>query len=251
MFDATLMVGFDLGGARSEAVPNHAEDNGAMVARPLIAAILYALAAVAPAPATAHPHVWITYETTVNYEKGAISAISHVWTFDDMYTAMAVQGLDKDGDGAYSREELAELVKVNMDGLKEFSYFTYAKLASADLALSEPKDAWLEYVNGVLRLHFQLPLSQPVLAEAEGFNYSIFDPSFFIAFEPEKTEAVKLSSAPDGCSAALVDPNADQAAQDAKRLGEAMAQNLGGDLAAGLGSGYGSTKTVSVTCKKS
>ncbi|MGQ0457118.1 MAG: DUF1007 family protein [Hyphomicrobium sp.] len=203
-----------------------------------------------PGPAQAHPHVWVTYETTVNYDKGAVSGVSHVWTFDDMYTAMAVQGLDKNGDGAYSREELAELAKVNMEGLKDFGYFTFAKLASADLKFSPPEDAWLEYVNGILRLHFRLPLAQPVLAEADGFNYSIYDPSFFIAFEPEQTDAVKVSSAPSGCSASLVEPTAEKSAEDAKRLGDAMAQNLGGDLATGLG-GMGAAKTVSVTCKKS
>ncbi|MFN0218502.1 MAG: DUF1007 family protein [Hyphomicrobium sp.] len=216
----------------------------------LISALVGGLWIAATAtPVLAHPHVWVTYETTVNYDKGAVTGVSHVWTFDDMYTAMAIQGLDKNGDGAYSREELAELAQTNMDGLKDFSYFTFAKLANADLKFSGPEDAWLEYVNGILRLHFRLPLAQPVLAEAEGFNYSIYDPSFFIAFEPEKTDAVKVSSAPQGCTAALVDPSADQSAEQTKRLGDAMAQNLGGDLAAGMGS-YGTAMTVRVSCKK-
>lgn len=208
------------------------------------------LALAATAPAGAHPHVWVTYETTVNYDQGSVSGVTHVWSFDDMYTAMAVQGLDKNGDGAYDRAELSELAKVNMDGLKDFGYFTFAKLSSADLKFSPPEDSWLEYKDGILKLHFKLPLEKPVLAEAEGLNVSIYDPSFFIAFEPEKTDAVKVSSAPEGCSAALVDPPQDDAAEQAKRLGDAMAQNLGGDIAAGMGS-YGSAKTITVTCKKS
>jgi ABC-type uncharacterized transport system substrate-binding protein len=211
------------------------------------AASMLAMSATA---AISHPHVWVTYETTVNYDQGAVSGVTHIWSFDDMYTAMAVQGLDKNGDGAYDREELSELAKVNMDGLKEFGFFTFAKLSSADLKFNEPEESWLEYKDGILKLHFKLPLEKPVLAEAEGLNVSIYDPSFFISFEPEKTDAVKVSSAPDGCSAALVEPAADEAAEQAKRLGDAMAQNLGGDIAAGMGS-YGAAKTIAVTCKKS
>ncbi len=193
----------------------------------------------------AHPHVWVTYETTVSYDKGVVTGLEHVWTFDDMYTAMAVQGLDKNGDGTYDRGELAELAKVNMEGLKDFDYFTFAKLGTAELKFSGPVDPWLEHTNGILRLHFRLPLAAPVLADAEGLNFSIYDPSFFIAFEPEKTDAIKLASAPAGCSASIGDPEADKAAAEAQKLGDALAQQLGGQ-----GMGFGMAKTVSVSCKK-
>lgn len=205
-----------------------------------------ALVGVTASAANAHPHVWVTYETTIVYDKGAVTGVEHVWTFDDMYTAMAVQGLDKNNDGKYDREELAELAKVNMDGLKEFDYFTFAKLGTADIKFSGPSEPWLEHVNGILRLHFKLPLAAPVLAEAEGLNLSIYDPSFFIAFEPEKTDALKLAGAPDGCSAVFADPQADKNAEDAKKLGEAFFQQLGGQ-----NYGQGQSKSVAITCKKS
>ena len=197
-------------------------------------------------PASAHPHVWVTYESTVTYDKDTVTGIEHIWTFDDMYTAMAVQGLDKNGDGTYDRAELAELAKVNMDGLKDFDYFTFAKLGTQDIKFSGPADPWLEHTNGVLRLHFRMPLATPVLAEAEGLNFSVYDPSFFIAFEPEKTDAIKLASAPAGCSASIGLPADDKAAADAQKLGDAMAQQLGGQ-----GMGFGMAKTVTVSCKKS
>ncbi|HYD15318.1 MAG TPA: DUF1007 family protein, partial [Hyphomicrobium sp.] len=53
--------------------------------------------ALSTAPAAAHPHVWVTVETTVLYDGGKITGLQHKWTFDDMYTAMAIQGLDANG----------------------------------------------------------------------------------------------------------------------------------------------------------
>lgn len=214
--------------------------------RALAAASIAGLLMVSAGAARAHPHVWVTYEATIVYDKGAVTGVEHIWSFDDMYTAMAIQGLDKNNDGVYSREELDELAKVNMEGLKDFSYFTFAKLNGTELKFAGPADPWLEHTNGILRLHFRMPLEQPVLAEAEGLNFSIYDPSYFIAFEPEKTDALKLASAPEGCTAQFVDPATEKNSEDAKKLGEAFFQELGGE-----NYGMGQAKSVSVTCKKS
>ncbi len=214
-----------------------------------VVALVLGVVALAPA-ARAHPHVWITYETTVVYENGAVIGFDHVWTFDDMYTAMAIQGLDKNGDGVYTREELAELAQVNMQGLKDFDYFTFAKIGNADQKMAQPKDAWLEHKNDILRLHFRLPLEKPVPADAKDFTFAVYDPSFFIAFEPEKTDPIKLAAgAPEGCKAFIVQPKTDAASDDLKAqlLDDSFAQQLG--QTTNIGAGF--TPTVSVTCGKS
>lgn len=216
--------------------------------RPALIALALVLAAAAAPAASAHPHVWVSVETTVLYDKGTVIGLAHRWTFDEMYTAMAIQGLDTNNDGIYDRQELAELAQVNIDGLKEFDYFTYPKLGGSPVPLAEPRDYWLEYKDGVLSLHLVTPLAQPVLAEAEGLSFTVTDPSFFIAFDLAKTDPVKISQgAPAGCSATITAPQEDQ--ELARRLGEAMQQQLGGGDALGLGVGV--TKSIVVSCPKS
>jgi ABC-type uncharacterized transport system substrate-binding protein len=150
----------------------------------------------------AHPHVFITVQTTVLYDKGAFVGVSHKWTFDEYYTTMAIEGLDTNKDGVYDREELAELAKVNIEGLKDFAYFTFPALAGKELALGEARDYWLEHKGGLLSLYFTLAFAQPVLAEAKGLTISVYDPTYFIAFDLAKTDPVKLSKdAPKGCVA--------------------------------------------------
>jgi ABC-type uncharacterized transport system substrate-binding protein len=209
------------------------------------AAVVVLVTLTTAAPAFAHPHMWVTYEMTIDYDKGTVTGVDHVWTFDDTYTTMALEGLDTNNDGKYDQSELADLLKVNMDGLKDFNYFTVAKLGSTELGFSPPTAAHLEYTNGILRLYFHLPLAKPVLADADGLSFAVFDPSYFIAFEPEKTDAVKLAAAPLGCTATIIDPDAAKNDEQAKRLGDAMAQQFGGAAI-----GFGSYKTVAVSCKK-
>ncbi len=202
-----------------------------------------------PSVAEAHPHVWVNVETTVLYDQGKVTGLEHRWTFDDMYTSMAIQGLDKNGDGTYSREELAELAQVNMDGLKEFDYFTFVKLGDKPVPLAPPKNYWLEHKDGVLALHFTMPLAEPVPADAPGFNFAVYDQSFFIAFDLIKDNPVKISAgAPAGCLASV--GNADKDLEDLQKLNDAFS----GSLTAGnqnMGTGLGYATTVSVSCHKS
>ncbi|WP_244534604.1 DUF1007 family protein [Hyphomicrobium sp. CS1GBMeth3] len=211
-------------------------------------AALGMLLALLAVPAQAHPHVWVTVETTVLYQSGSINGLQHKWTFDDMYTAMAIQGLDTNGDGQYSREELEELAQVNIDGLKEFGYFTAAKLGKAAIKAKPPIDYYLEYKDGLLSLHFTLPFEQPVLADAPDFNFAVFDESFFIAFDFEKNEPVKLAGAPEGCAANIGIPENELADL------QALNQSFGGQLTTGdanQGMGLGYARTVTLGCKKS
>ncbi|MEQ1616391.1 MAG: DUF1007 family protein, partial [Hyphomicrobiaceae bacterium] len=178
-------------------------------------------------PAAAHPHVYVTVESTVLYDKGTITGLRQRWYFDEFYTTMAVEGLDANNDGVFDRKELAELAKVNVEGLAQMDYFTFAKLGEQRLAFETPKDYFLDHVTmaappgpgrmidpaaptpppaatkpaeesgfwgrmvgkltgggksadtpapKVLALEFTLQLKQPVLTEAEGFEYSVADP---------------------------------------------------------------------------
>ena len=230
----------------------------------LQACVLSALLAVAAAgPTQAHPHVWVNVHTTVLYDNGTISGFRHAWTFDEYYSAMAIEGLDTDKDGKYSREELAELAKVNIEGLKEFGYFTVPHLGTEELAVTAPATYWLEYgpkpktandepakptnpaaqvlprtsgaarigtdaaqPSQVLTLHFTLPLAKPVLAEAPNFSFQVQDATFFIAFEPVPGEAVVLGpGAPKGCR--VIVPAAESAPENPSKTGDLMAPQAG------------------------
>jgi ABC-type uncharacterized transport system substrate-binding protein len=188
-------------------------------------------------PAQAHPHVWVTVETTLLYEQGAFVGLKHKWTFDEFYTAMAIEGLDKNKDGKYDREELAELAKVNVDALKDFDYFTYPALAGQALKLGAARDYWLEHADGILSLHFTVPFASPVPPEAKGLSFTVQDPSFFIAFDMAKTAPVRLSEgAPQGCTLKV-------------GAGDSRQTSALNEAFSGIGGfGAGMAKTVSLEC---
>ena len=99
---------------------------------------------------------------------GSMTGVRHAWTFDDMFTTYALQGLATKTKGVYTREELAPLAQTNVESLKEFNFFTFAKADGKKAKFVEPVDYFLEYNDSALTLHFVLPLKAPVEAEADG-----------------------------------------------------------------------------------
>jgi len=167
-----------------------------LIARAALAA-LFVFAG--PFLAEAHPHVWVTAKSELVYSPdGKLTAIRHAWTFDDMFSAFAAQGLDKNGDGKLSREELQDLAKENVESLKEFAYFTASKKGEKALEFDDPTEYWLESDDkGLLTLHFTLPVkSGPTGSVA----IDIYDPTYFVSFALAEGTPVALVGAPAGCS---------------------------------------------------
>ncbi|VIO68519.1 hypothetical protein CI1B_21390 [Bradyrhizobium ivorense] len=179
--------------------------------------VLAAAAVLGAAAAQAHPHVWITAKSELIYAPdGTITGVRHAWTFDDMFSTYALQGLETKVKGAYSREELAPLAQTNVESLKEYAYFTFAKADGKKQKFSEPVDYFLEYKDTALTLHFTLPAKTPF--KAKELSLEVFDPTYFIDFQYVQQDPVKLVGAAADCKIQFQRPNDGTAA--AQKLGE-------------------------------
>jgi ABC-type uncharacterized transport system substrate-binding protein len=174
--------------------------------------VVAALAAlsIAGAPASAHPHVWASMTTEIVYgPDGAATDVRHAWTFDDIFSTFATMGIEAKTPGEFTREELQSLAQANVESLKEFDYFTYAKVNGArqKRLFGDPVDYWLAYEPkaGVLTLHFTLPFKAPVRAKT--LDIEVYDSQFYIAFGFVAKGPVRLVGAPPQCKAAVARAN--------------------------------------------
>jgi ABC-type uncharacterized transport system substrate-binding protein len=170
--------------------------------------------------ASAHPHVWVTMKSEVVFAPdGRVIGIRHAWKFDDMFSVFATQGLEQKTKGEFTPEELRPLAKVNVESLKEYDYFTYAKADGKKATFVDPVDYRLQYdpKATVLTLHFLLPFKAPV--KAKSLNFEVFDPEYFIDFELAEKDPASLSGAPAGCTLSLAKPQT-LTAEMARRLAE-------------------------------
>jgi ABC-type uncharacterized transport system substrate-binding protein len=171
--------------------------------RTVLASILCLLGAIGAAQA--HPHVWVTMKSELVYAPdGSVTGVRHAWSFDDMFSAFATQGIETKQKGVFTREDLAPLAQVNVDSLKDFDYFTAAKANGKKAPFNGPADYWLEYKDEVLTLHFTLPFKSPV--KAQSLELEVYDPTYFVDFTMAEKDPVALVNAPSQCKLMIVRP---------------------------------------------
>jgi ABC-type uncharacterized transport system substrate-binding protein len=196
--------------------------------------------------AQAHPHVWVTMVTELLYAPdGAAKAVRQAWTFDDMYSAFATTGIQAKTNGQFTRQELAPLAQENVESLKDFDYFTYAKVEGKRQknAFNPPVDYWLDYdpKETVLTLHFTLPFKEPV--KTKQLTVEIYDPEFFIDFGFAKKNPVRLVGAPLQCMATNEKPSDSDFPITFQRLNKSFVPSE-----ANIGMGMNFANKISVTC---
>jgi ABC-type uncharacterized transport system substrate-binding protein len=129
----------------------------------------------------------------------------HAWTFDDMFSAFATQGIDSKQRGVFTRQELEPLAKTNVESLKDFDYFTLARANGQKVEFLDPASGYyLDSKDQILTLHFTLPLKTPV--KAQDLVIEVYDPSYFVDFSFEKDNPVGLVGAPAGCKLTVARP---------------------------------------------
>ena len=174
---------------------------------------------ITTAAARAHPHVWVTVKSELVYASdGTVTGVRHAWTFDDMFSAFATQGIESKKKGEFTREELAPLAEVNVSSLREYDFFTYARANGKKLEFDEPPEGYYLDFNPkdtVLTLHFTLPLKVPV--KAKELALEVYDREFFVDFSFAERDPVKLVGAPAQCKLSIGRP---------QEMGTALTQQL-------------------------
>jgi ABC-type uncharacterized transport system substrate-binding protein len=175
--------------------------------------------ALAGTAASAHPHVWVTMKSELVYAPdGSVTGVRHAWTFDDMFSVFATQGIEAKKKGEFTREELAPLAEVNVTSLKEYDFFTQAQANGKKVEFNEPPAGYYLDFNSkdtVLTLHFTLPLKTPV--KAKDLTIEIFDREFFVDFSFSEKDPAKLVGAPAQCKLTVGKP---------QEMNAAMSQQL-------------------------
>jgi ABC-type uncharacterized transport system substrate-binding protein len=164
------------------------------------------IALIVPYVAFAHPHVYVVARSTVVFGPGGkVVAIRHSWTFDDMYSAFAIEGLGTK-DTPPTPEQLAPLAKTNVESLAEYGYFTTAKVGGKPLEFAEPNDQSMEAnAQRIVTLHFTVPLKVPADV-GRAFTFQVYDPTYFVSFDFDATTPITMADAPQGCSASIFKP---------------------------------------------
>ena len=148
--------------------------------------ILTALAfSILPAPALAHPHVFIDAGIAFIFnDAGQLSAIQVQWAYDDFYTMVQLDdmGLDGDGDGIITVKEQEKLVGFDTQWLDGFEGDLAVIFADEKLTLGPPTSATAELSDGRLLTSHIRHLETPLDMANGSIALRAFDPTYYSAY---------------------------------------------------------------------
>lgn len=137
--------------------------------------------ATLPLGAQAHPHVFI--DTTVRAhvdDAGMFTGLEISWNYDDFYSLLIFSdmGLDPDGDGTLTPQEMQSLEGFDLNWVDGFEGDSYARQGEDPVALGAPQSRGLRVQDGrIVSTHFRA-----AQAPASGLVIQIYDPTFYTAY---------------------------------------------------------------------
>ena len=173
--------------------------------RDILFASVLAGAALAAPGLRAHPHVFVeTGLTLVADDQGRLVGVEVSWRYDDFYSLLLLEdmGLDADGDGALTPEELARLDGFDLNWIEGYLGDLYLTVAETDVALGRPEARGTEVVEGrIVTRHFRAfaPVAGRITVKA-------YDPTFYTAYDLNGGVTV-----PEGCALSVQPADLDRA----------------------------------------
>lgn len=162
---------------------------------------------VAPGLAQAHPHVLVDAQESLVFDAhGDLTGIAGTWSFDEAFSAYAVQGYDSKGDGQPTREDLQPLAQTNVESLDRYHFFTRVLVDGMQVQIGNPTNAWDEFAEERLVLHFTLPLRRPLRISGHTLSVEVFDPDYFAAVTFPELQATSFASEPKDCQGMIRRP---------------------------------------------
>lgn len=181
-----------------------------------------------PGTALAHPHEFVSMRAEIEFDgKNKASAFRYHWTFDEFFSAYAIEGQDANKNGVGEPEELAKLLVEILGNIHEIDYFTAFDSNGVVPKFNQAEPIGVKMNGQRLVIEFRVPFAEPLNVSKKPLRFAIYDNEFYIAmnFDPDHQGATLKGSAKE-CTAAIeaADPD-EEIASFASSLGKTDSPN--------------------------
>lgn len=140
---------------------------------------------LASGPAAAHPHVFIDWRVEPQVEKGAFVAVKLYWRFDDLYSELVLDTVDRDGDRKLSQPEIDAIAKRTLANLEKGGFYTAFTVDERPWRAQKAQHFTAEIDGDHIVYVFTLALPSP----AKALTVSSYDPEYYIEMLTDKRQA--------------------------------------------------------------
>lgn len=141
--------------------------------------MLLLMAVQPPAPAMAHPHIFIDCKAIAVFDASGLTGFQQTWIFDEMFSAGMLMEYDTNGDQQFNAAETAKYAQEIFSILKEYNYLTVLRVDGEEIHPHQARDFRPEVRNGQLIYHFFTPCVVPFASGTHNVAISVYDPEYY------------------------------------------------------------------------
>lgn len=174
-------------------------------------AALAVLLTVPSTGAVAHPHVFAEARLdVVASTSGEVTALRHLWRFDDVFSSTVLVEFDKNSDLKLDDAELEVVGSTVHGSLAEFDYFQVVSADGKAVKMQAPDKLIAQYDDNQLIILFESAPARP-LKLAGKLSFGVYDPTFYTAIDFIEDDNMTVKVMPKSCSREVVRPDPDEA----------------------------------------
>lgn len=142
-----------------------------------ISKAVFALFLFFPSFAMAHAEVFADVKVNASFDKYGFIGVQNIWSFDEVYSREVVSEIDRDGNGIFSKKELADLEKMVLGTFESEACFNLVLWGSKFLGAEEIKNFSARIENRRLVLDFLVAYPViPATTEYSMLVITVWDP---------------------------------------------------------------------------
>jgi ABC-type uncharacterized transport system substrate-binding protein len=134
----------------------------------------------------------------VTFDGGILQGISFTWTFDDMFSNMILSDYDPKHTGQFDPARSKALKEGAFDNLENYHYFIAMAVGKKQVSHFRIEQ-FTPSVTGENKLvySFFIPLKIPVQPTDQTVHLTVYDDSYYVAFDLLHLGDVTVNAAPD------------------------------------------------------
>lgn len=144
----------------------------------VVSALLWCLCR-APAPADAHPHVFIENRVQVVFDDSGMTGVRLKWTLDEMFSNVIITDCDADGNGTLSPAEQKKVEKTYFQNLAEYDYFTHITIDGTAARITTAENFQVSLGEARVIYSFFVPCRVPATKQRKKVVIGIYDHTYY------------------------------------------------------------------------
>lgn len=161
---------------------------------PVRALFLALFLIILPFKSIAHPHVFITKQAILYFDKTGLTGIRNIWEFDEIFSSTVIDEYDRNHNGLFEGAEKKDIYNSAFINIRDFNYYTYVIHNKESIRHEKDINFIPRIEDDCLIYEFTIPLNIKAGKKETSVEIFVGDGTYYIDFNKFIEEDIAIKA---------------------------------------------------------